>query len=161
MNAGESDPSHRATPEPYAESATLESLEAVIEQGLPHYEEVALAMLEIYERKLFKPASFKGYLKDRWKMSRSRGYQLLKFARLKKMSTVVGIPGVRNERQARALAPDGTAKPHQDRDSVGQAMQYLVLKFEKLPPDEKREFIDYIRQLLDEMEACLKRGTSR
>lgn len=161
MNAGENDSNHRVTPEPYAESATLESLEAVIEQGLPHYEEVALAMLEIYERKLFKPASFKNYLKNRWNISRSRGYQLLKFARLRTMSTMVDISGVRNERQARALAPDGTAKPHQYHDMVDKAMQYLGAKFERLTPEEKRKFIDAIRGLLDEMEACLERGTSR
>ena len=141
--------------------STLAQLEAIIENGLPHYEAVAQAMLEIHDRKLFKPASFKSYLKTRWGMSRSRGYQLLHFARLKKMSTAVdSAAGAQNERQARALAADGRAKPRQKPDLIGQAMQYLVVKFERLTPEEKREFIDYMRQLLDEMEALLEKQTS-
>lgn len=70
------------------------------------------------------------------------------------------ISDVQNERQARALAPDGTVKRREDLDPVEQAMHYLVVKFEKLNPNEKHDFIDYIRKLLGEMESRLKKETS-
>ena len=161
MNAGISNHGPGSITEPRAEPATLENLEAIIEKGLPNYEGVAFALLEIYEGKLFKReyGSFKRYMEVRWNKSRSRGYQLLHLARLKKLSTMVDIPSVQNERQARALAPHGAKRP-QNLDPIERAMQYLVVKFEKLTPEGKRQFIDGIRGLLDEMESLLKKETS-
>jgi len=57
------------------------------------------------------------------------------------------------------LAPHGAKRP-QNLDPIERAMQYLVVKFEKLTPEGKRQFIDGIRGLLDEMESLLKKETS-
>jgi hypothetical protein len=155
MNASEPGRDVESSQAMQTEPSTLAQLEAIIEGGLPHYEEVALAMLEIHDRKLFKPLAFKNYLKVRWTMSRSRGYQLLHFARLKKMSTRVDITGVANERTAQALARDGTVRRQCDRDPVEEAMRYLGMKFKKLTLVEKRDLIQYVRKLMDELEALL------
>ena len=133
---------------------TLAQLEAIIEKGLPHYEEVAIAIFEIHDRKLFKPESFQSYLRRRWNLSRSRGYQLLHFARLKKTSTVVDID---NERKARNLKSDGSAKTHEELDIIEEAMIYIIDIFERLPMERRRKLIDWIRGLLDDFEKALTR----
>lgn len=137
----------------------LADLEDRITRGLPSLvslDTVALALLEIYERQLYKEyGSFKAYLEKRWHWSRSRGYQLLHFGRLKRMSTMVDTTGAINERQARLLDADGKPRKGPDPDLVQHAMGYLARTFFRLKGCDRPEFIDTIRQLLWEMEASL------
>jgi hypothetical protein len=61
----------------------LEELEAIIENGLPQFIEVGLALLEIRERELFSLShrTWTGYLEERWSMSDSRARQLMNAAK--------------------------------------------------------------------------------
>jgi hypothetical protein len=85
------------------EHKRLDELEAIIERGVQTFVEVGEALMEIRDSRLYKQThpSFESYLRERWKMSRPRGYQLIDAA---KLSTTVDTP-VENERQARALRP--------------------------------------------------------
>lgn len=93
----------RATRAPLSpiERTRLGELEAVIERGRDAFLEVGRALVEVRDSKLYREAfeTFEHYLRVRWDMSRSRGYQLIDAAAV---STVVDIG---NEAQARALAP--------------------------------------------------------
>jgi hypothetical protein len=141
------------------ENSTLADLETVIARGLPRQDEVALALLEIHERKLYRPAykSFKDYLLRRWELSRARGYQMLHFARLKRMSTTVDRNNPNNERQARTLDAHGNARLPREEDPVLRAMNYLANVFFRLPANRRHEFIEAIRDLLAEMEQAVNR----
>jgi hypothetical protein len=79
----------------------LDELEAIIERGVQTFVEVGEALMEIRDSRLYKQthSSFESYLRERWKMSRPRGYQLIDAA---KLSTTVDSPP-ENEWQARAL----------------------------------------------------------
>ena len=144
---------------------TLDDLEAVISQGLSSIaqslrdrEQVALAMLEIHDSGLYKKdyGTFKSYLLRRWGISRPRGYQMLHFARLIRMSTMVDTGGPENERQARLLDGRGEARrPRQD-ETVLRAMNYLVKAYEKLPSPERRNFVESLQDLLREKEKKLE-----
>jgi len=88
---------------------SLQYYEAIIARGLPSLENVAAALLELHEQRLYRKSygSFKEYLRWRWHLSRARGYQMLHFARLKRMSTEVDTGAPLNERQARLLDAQG------------------------------------------------------
>jgi hypothetical protein len=141
------------------EGPNLADLEIAIAHGLPQQEAVAFALLEIHDRRLYRPdyRSFKDYLFQRWEFSRARGYQLLKFARLKRMSTMVGTSAPNNERQARTRDARGQARGGRE-DLVLRAMNYVADTFERLPDFQRRELIHYIRALVAELEAALNRG---
>lgn len=74
--------------------------EATIEGGLKTFVAVGHALTAISEGRLYREdyETFDAYLRGRWGMSKSRGYQLMQSA---EMSTTVDIE---NERQARELA---------------------------------------------------------
>lgn len=82
--------------------------EKVIEQGLASFVEVGNALLAIRDGKRYRAAgftSFETYLRERWDMSRPRGYQLLDAAKMvAEMSTNVDTPLPSSEGQTRALA---------------------------------------------------------
>jgi VRR-NUC domain len=84
------------------EHKRLDELEAIIERGVQAFVEVGEALMEIRDSRLYKQthSSFESYLRERWKMSRPRGYQLIDAA---KLSTTVDTFPAENERQARAL----------------------------------------------------------
>src|SRR5437867_9128316 len=96
-----------ASPSP--DPLTLVELEQIIESSLPKFDEACFALLEIHRRKLYKLdfRSFEAYLEKRWRMSRSRAYQLLHYARVMKPSTMVDNFGPANERQAREINARG------------------------------------------------------
>jgi hypothetical protein len=138
-------------PVPAAGGPGLEYYEGIMARGLPSYEAVSLALLEIHERKLYSAlyGSFQAYVQRRWQFSRARAYQMLHFARLKRLSTMVDITlGPENERQARALDGQGNPRSPEEADPVFRAMRYLVKLFERLPSAERREFIESIGNLL-------------
>ena len=88
------------------EARELEDHEATVAKGLDTFLAVGKALAAIKSRKLYRAthASFEGYLKERWGLSRPRGYQLISAAEtldtLGEMSTVVDI----SEGQVRPLA---------------------------------------------------------
>jgi hypothetical protein len=144
-------------------SRTFEELEAAIAAGLPKQDEaahqVAVALFEIHERELYRPAyqSFKDYLARRWNLSRARAYQLLHFARLKHMSTAVDTKRPENERQARALDTNGKPRRRREDNPVLRAMNYLANLFCRLTPDQRRELVECIGELLRDMEREIDR----
>ena len=87
------------------ESASLEDVERFIAPRTQAFVEVGLALLAIRERRLYLEAGFdrfEDYCRQRWEMDRIRAYQLCEAAQV---STVVNTGQLRNERQARELAP--------------------------------------------------------
>ena len=131
---------------------SLEQLEQIIAAGLNRYDDVSAALFEIHARKLYKPGygSFRSYLRRRWGMSRSRGYQLLHYARLKQMSTRVDN-GPQNERQARRLDNNGQERQTEAPDLICRVMLYLGKYFEQLPGRWRWEYITAVQELLLEM----------
>ena len=138
--------------------AGLKDLENIIARGLPSYDAVAIALLEIHERKLYSKlyGSFQEYVKRRWQFSRARAYQMLHFARLKRLSTTVDTDGPENERQARALDAQGNLRAPGVTDPILAAMMSLGKLFERLPFSERRELIESVADLLAEFEQILK-----
>jgi hypothetical protein len=132
----------------------LEELESVIREGLSSRETTAFALLGIHDRKLYRPkyGSFRAYLAQRWPFKRARAYQLLRFARLKKLSTTVDSRPPDNERQARRLDAAGNMRATPEKDRIERAMDYLVKRFQRLPGSERAEFIQAIRDLLVDLE---------
>jgi hypothetical protein len=122
-------------------------------------EDVALALLEIHQRRLYRQGygSFKVYLAERWHMSRARGYQLLHFAKLKQTPAVVAAAAPQNERQARRLTASGKPRLQKDDDPIAQAMEYVTDALERRPACEKSEFIYWLRLQLSLLEGDLER----
>jgi hypothetical protein len=116
--------------------------------------QMALALVEIHKRKLYKKdyASFESYLTRRWRFSRSRGYQLLHFGRRIAMSTTVDNCGPETERQARLLDSEGRPCRQKGEDTVMLAMNYLVKAYENLPLTEREDFVEDLMELLREMQ---------
>ncbi|SRR5712691_9651576 len=87
----------------------LHQLERVIERGLTTFIEVGLALQEIREQRLYKPAysTFQHYCAERWGWTRIRAHQLIDAARVVGVLTAVNTatPLPTSERQARELAP--------------------------------------------------------
>lgn len=81
------------------EQADLERCEATIQKGYHAFIEVGAALIEVRDKKLYRAQAetFADYVETRWKISRSRAYQLISAGLL---STQVDI---QNERQAREL----------------------------------------------------------
>ncbi len=144
------------SPQEEPDLSTLEACEAVIERGQVA---MAAALLRIYERRWYRTnySSFTQYLKQRWHLSRARGYQLLHFARVRRASTMVdgGMP--LNERQARLRDGNGKLRQAGAQDLILRGMGYLSRLFEHVPGDQRREFITCMRDLLADMERYLNR----
>jgi DNA modification methylase len=89
------------------ERERLAELEAVVERGLDTFVEVGRALLEIRDARLYREthATFEAYLRQRWGMSRQRGYQLIDAARVSTVVDTAGLPAPPSERVARELAP--------------------------------------------------------
>jgi hypothetical protein len=89
-----------------SEQKRLVELEGLVTKGLSSFLEVGCALLEIRDTRLYRSAysSFEHYLRERWDVSRTRGYQLVSAAQIaKQMSTIVDTLPTR-ESQVRALA---------------------------------------------------------
>ncbi len=140
---------------------SLDFYEAIIARGRPNLDSVASALLEIHQMKLYRHnyRSFEQYVLQRWNISRPRAYQLLKYAKLRRSSTVVDtLPP--NERQARLLDAYGKLRKAPDPDLVQRAMGYLAKTFFRLQASDRPEFIDTIRKLLSEMQASLNEANN-
>lgn len=79
-------------------------LEATIERGLQTFVEVGLALMEIREAALYRPAqTFEEYCRDRFGMERAHAYRLIDAA--------VVVENVSNWRQIKAPANEAQARP--------------------------------------------------
>jgi hypothetical protein len=99
------------------EQTRLGELEEVIERGIQVFLEVAEALMEVRDGRLYRKThpTFEDYCSQRWGMSRRRAYQLIDVAEIKAtietaqaMCTVVHTPPtakLTSERQYRELAP--------------------------------------------------------
>ena len=87
------------------ERVRLAQLEAVIERGLETFVEVGLALAEIRDGRPYREthSTFEAYLRERWSMSRSRGYRLIDAAHV--AGLVSPNVDIANEGQARELVP--------------------------------------------------------
>lgn len=142
-----------------AATRTLEDCESIIATALPHAEAAALALLEIHENRLYRQGynSFEEYVQQRWHLSRSRAYQLVRFARLRRQNPAHDAARPQNERQARKLAAAGTARAKQrTAASISNAVKYVVSAFHRRPQDERRQFIVQLRQALLSLEKQLE-----
>ena len=88
-------------PRDVRDARRLAELEVTIDRGLASFVEVGEALLEVRDSKLYRIGydTFEAYLKGRWSLSRSRGYELMQAAE------VSAIADIQNAGQARALAP--------------------------------------------------------
>jgi hypothetical protein len=143
------------------DDVALARLEQIIEKNLPHFDEACAALLQIHKRKLYKLnfKSFEAYLKERLHLSRSRGYQMVHFGRLRQLSTTVDGGGPANEREARKINARGQVpgqlEPDQYATKFRRVTSYLAGQFKKTPPVERRRFIVDLRGLLQDLEASL------
>ena len=81
------------------DAADLAEHEAIIEAGQLTFIEVGNSLMAIRDNELYTQDTFEQYLAERWPaISKRRGYQLIDAALIAKQ-----VPGVKNERQARAL----------------------------------------------------------
>jgi N6-adenosine-specific RNA methylase IME4 len=87
-----------------AERERLASLEAVVARGLESFLEVARALLEIRERRLYRAthASFEAYVGERWGLARRTAYGYLEAARVAENVPAQAQLGISH---LRALAP--------------------------------------------------------
>lgn len=101
------------------ETREFAKLESVIESGLDSFVRVGNALAKIRDAELYRAnhTTFDAYCRDRWKIAKSRAYQLIAAATtVDAMSTVVDeLPT--NERQVRPL----TALPEAERAEAWQA----------------------------------------
>lgn len=69
-----------------SDRARLAQLEGVIARGMQTFLEVGNALLEIQTNKLYRAdySTFEDYLRERWNLSRRRGYQLVEAAKVAK-----------------------------------------------------------------------------
>jgi hypothetical protein len=90
------------------EQERLRELEAVVDRGVRTFVEVGLALGEIRDRRLYREthATFEDYLRERWRMSRPRAYELMRGAQaVEVVSAMADIEPPPNARVARELAP--------------------------------------------------------
>lgn len=91
------------------ERADLKRCEAAVTKHRLTFIEVGEALQEIREKRLYREShkTFADYIKDRWKMDRSRAYQLINAA---ETSTFVDIPNESVARELTSVAPEQRAE---------------------------------------------------
>ncbi len=95
--------SQLATPLSARERAALKVAEAAIEEHIGAWVNVTNALLEISGKRLYREthATFEGYMRERWGLSRSQGHRLVLHAGI--LASSVG-DRIRNEAQSREVA---------------------------------------------------------
>ena len=89
-----------------AEAAELARAEAVIKDGMTAFMAVGTALLRIQQKRLYRAThdTFETYLRERWSISRTRGYEMIAAAdTIGQMSAIADTSVVTNEAQAREL----------------------------------------------------------
>ena len=160
---GMDEPPNEATSTPtLTRREALRYYERIVEQSIAREDQKVRALLIIHDERLYTltHASFGDYLKQRWKLSRSRGYQLLHLGRLKTRPPLNGEPPPRNERQARQFAADGTRLKEVGQNAHERRLElvtrYLSAHLAKMPPEENRRFLLEMRKMLDRLEQNLE-----
>lgn len=139
--------------------------ENIVTQSLAREDIMADAIAQIKLLKLYELTglSFRDYVKGRWDLSKSRAFQLIKFAKLKAQAQANGKTPPTNEREARNLDADGNPLPA--RNNYGywlhRAKNQLKGSLAKLTPDEKRKYIADIYSFLDELGKTLATQPSK
>lgn len=96
----------------------LEFYEEEIRKGDEHFLRAGMALLFIWKKRLYRgeASTFKGYLADKWGMSRPRGYQLILaatiFAELKHAGVEVGLKSVAPLLALKGLNPEYAAQAY-------------------------------------------------
>jgi hypothetical protein len=90
-----------------SERRDLETLEGVVQRGLDTFIEVGQALAEIRDRRLYRQThgTFEAYCQEKWRLSRTRAYQLIDAAAVSTTVDSAGLPPPANEAQARELVP--------------------------------------------------------
>jgi hypothetical protein len=90
------------TPLPAGDRADLARLEAVIERGRETFREVAFALLEIRDRRLYRERfpSFRAYCRERWGFHAQNGYRLIQAAEVIREREREGLPPPASVREA-------------------------------------------------------------
>ena len=134
----------------------LARLERVVQRCLRYDGRLAEALAEIHRRELFRltHSSFSRYAAERWGLSRSRCYQLLRFWAVRERARAVGEPLPANERQARQRAADGTQDDSYAR-RLSRVQRCLQAHVAKILPGQRARFIGDVRALLAEIERSL------
>jgi len=130
---------------PLKNKGSLQHYERIIELNLSKVKESCIALLEIHRNKLYKSGykSFDDYLMGRWGIKRSRGYQLLAFARRLKMSTMVDTPA--NERQSRGSTASKIKNFNWHWDHT---RAYILTRFGTSSLQDKTEFVIRFKKLV-------------
>jgi hypothetical protein len=100
------------------ETRKFAKLESIIESGLSSFIATGNALAKIRDAELYRGThkTFDAYCRDRWKIAKSRAYQLIAAAEtIEAISTVVDVVPA-NERQARPLVD----LPKEDRPAAWQ-----------------------------------------
>ena len=144
---------------------TLQYFEGIFARGLPNLQASCLALLKIHRRKLYESSysSFANYLKNRWNISRSRGYQLLAYAKVLEMSTMVDTTPPANERQSRTSSSKKlkikNVKQIPFNNRWGRLKTSLIKQFGICPMEKRREFVMCLKQLITQFEAIIRKLT--
>ena len=139
----------------------LADFESIIEKSKADSDAMCRALMVIFEERLYLAvqSSWAKYLRDRWGMSRSRGYQWIHYARLHLAAELKSELGPLNERQARQWANTGlfASKPPTDASSrLRRTGVYVRRSVAALAQAERRQFISELRAILDEVEQGLE-----
>ena len=129
--------------------------ENIVTRSLEHEDQLAEAINQIKTRKLYKVVhlTFQDYVTARWNLSRSRAYQLLKYARLKEQAQAAGKTPPANERAARKLDADGNPLPPADSYKIhlDKFKRQIKDTLSRLPPDERRKFAVEIQVFFNDL----------
>lgn len=107
----------------FAEAVSLARHEETIAQGLAGFMQTGTALLRIRDERLYRAshATFEEYLRERWNISRKRGYDLIAGAEtVMALSPMGDTPQIESERVARAIAP--VIREHGPEDTVSGAL---------------------------------------
>jgi len=117
------------------ESAKLSNYESVIERGRRQVFEVARALREIRDGRLFRAshATFEEYCEERWQFKRSRAAQLIGFYRV--LENVCGVTAVNNAGELPEGAPEN---------------ERFTRELQRLPGDQQSEAWQQILQLSED-----------
>lgn len=110
-----------------AEKAELARLEQIIQKGRKAFEETALALLEIRDKKLYRVQfrTFDLYARHRWGFSGTQAGKYVDAARVLQLCKAIGLPGPSNFRQATAAGKIIKAA-HRGGTTKDEAAAYLA-----------------------------------
>lgn len=123
-------------------SRTRDELETIIERGLKTFIEVGSALLEIRERRLYKPAfsNFEEYCRERWGWSKTHANRQIAAAQVAQTLTPRGVT-LPSEKHARPLA-----QLDADRQiEVVDAIHAAGTTFEDITASHVREIVEEVK----------------